>query len=97
MDVQQNYFPMATSESGQVENRRQQERSHSPRPEDLIRGGGDIWSQVAATAAEKPDNQGHVKDQVCGEGPSLLGGETRMRIEKEAEAHLELEKRCLSS
>lgn len=52
---------------------------------------------MAATAAEKPDNQGHVKDQVCGEGPSLLGGETRMRIEKEAEAHLELEKRCLSS
>ena len=28
---------MATSESGQVEDRRQQERSHSPRPEDLIR------------------------------------------------------------
>ena len=48
-------------------------------------------------AAERPDNQGHVKDHVCGEGPSLVGGETRMRTEKEAEAHLELEKRCLSS
>lgn len=48
---------------------------------------------MAATAAEKLDDQGHVKDQVCGEGPSLVGGETRMRTEKEAEAHLEMEKK----
>ena len=37
VDVQRNCFPMATSESGQVQDRRQQERSHSPRPEGFIR------------------------------------------------------------
>ena len=34
-----------------------------------------------------------MNDQVSGEGPSLVGGETRMRTEKEAEAHLEMEKK----
>ena len=73
---------MATPEPAQVEDGRQQGRSYSPGPEDLVREEETSGPRADAKAAEKLGDQGRVKDQVSGGGRAWWVARPRRELGK---------------